>query len=335
VDLEVESLVSEEFKRRRLLVIGDAVSDQFLAGTISRISREAPVFILRHEETTTVPGAAANAAANIASLGAQVSLMSVIGTDRNGDELVRELERSGVGLDGLLRSDEVVTPTKTRVLAGQDYSPRQQVIRIDHEPRKGSVQAAGHDLLARIEDAVAAVDAVVISDYGYGVVTDAIFKAARSAAAGRGIPLVVDSRYKLTELVGATTATPNREEVRMIAGADCGDDDCEKLRERLMLEALLVTNGNQGMTLFEKDHAPFRIPVVGPTEPVDVTGAGDTVIATYSLGVAAGMSFRDAAIVANHAGAIVVMKRGTATVSPAELLESLRERGSTAAANPV
>lgn len=320
------------FSDRRVVVVGDAVADQFLAGTITRISREAPVFILRHDETTTLPGAAANAAANIAALGASVDLLSVIGEDENGDNLLKALGDAGIQTRGVLRSAGVTTPTKTRVLAARDYSPLQQVIRIDREPREGSLAPAAAELTALFEDAAEKVDAIVISDYGYGAVTGALFDKAVSIAAERRIPLVVDSRYRLMEFAGATSATPNREEVRNIAGGDCTNADCELLRERLRLDALLITNGNQGMTLFERGREPFRMDAVGPKEPVDVTGAGDTVIAAYSLALAAGMSFRRAAEVANHAGGIVVMKRGTSTVSRDELVPSLRTGDASSAA---
>jgi rfaE bifunctional protein kinase chain/domain len=178
-------------------------------------------------------------------------------------------------------------------------------------------------LRQHLADAGGQADAIIVSDYNYGVVFDEIYVDARSIAKQRGIPLIVDSRSRLSALRNATTATPNREEVEQILGADLTLDNCESLRESLGLEALLVTNGNQGVVLFENGKPPLRLPAVGPAEPVDVTGAGDTVIAAYALGLASGLSFADAANAANHAGGIVVTKKGTASVAAEELLSSL------------
>ncbi|MFL6375477.1 MAG: bifunctional heptose 7-phosphate kinase/heptose 1-phosphate adenyltransferase [Pyrinomonadaceae bacterium] len=314
--------VLEGFKGKHVIVIGDAVADQFLAGTISRVSREAPVFILRHDETITLPGAAANAAANVAALGGEVTLFGFCGADANGSALRSSLGERQVN-DGLLDVPGFSTTTKVRVLAGNSYATRQQVIRIDYE--EGTAIGDEHRLalMREFSKAVDTADAIIVSDYGCGVVSPEIFKAIKHAADDRDIPLVIDSRHRLEQFAGAISATPNREEVEQILGSDFTEDDCSKLRGRMALKALLVTNGNQGMTLFEADKAPVKIPAVGSTEPVDVTGAGDTVIATYALGLAAGMSFREAADVANHAGGIVVMKKGTATVTTEELVHSL------------
>ena len=164
---------------------------------------------------------------------------------------------------------------------------------------------------------------MIVSDYNCGVVTSEVFEKARSVAQERGIPLIVDSRFRLTEFSGATTATPNREEVENILGKDFSIDDCASLRVRLGYRSLLVTNGNQGMLLIEEGREPLNIDAIGSKEPVDVTGAGDTVIAAYALGLASGLSFADAATIANHAGGIAVMKKRTATVTAEELIRSL------------
>jgi rfaE bifunctional protein kinase chain/domain len=308
---------------KRIVVIGDAVADQFLEGTISRVSREAPVFILRHDETTTLPGGAANAAANVAALGAQAILLGYIGDDRNGHSLRDSLEECHVDTTGLLSVPGISTTTKVRVLAGHAHSSRQQVIRIDYEDASTIAAEYNAALLAKFKDIAEGADAIVISDYGYGVVSTAVFDEAKRFAKARGIPLVIDSRHRLEEFTGATTATPNTEEVEQVLGQDFTVEDCSRLRDRLGLEALLVTNGNKGMTLLESGKDPRAIPAVGAAQPVDGTGAGDTVIAAYTVALAAGMSFREAAEIANHAGGIVVMKKGTATVTTAELFESL------------
>jgi rfaE bifunctional protein kinase chain/domain len=321
--MTLQQNVKSGFAGKRIVVIGDALADQFLEGTISRVSREAPVFILRHDETTTFPGGAANAAANVAALGAEAILIGYIGTDANGQALSTSLQKRNVDTSGLVSVPEMPTITKIRVLAGHSHANRQQVIRIDYDDHSTIAPEYLAALVVKLLEAAKTADAIIISDYGYDVVSASLFAAAKAIAKDRHIPIVIDSRHRLTEFTGATTATPNREEVEQILGADFTAEDCSRLREQLGLEALLVTNGNKGMALFQIDADPVTIPVVGSAQPVDGTGAGDTVIAAYTLALAAGMSFQEAAEVANHAGGIVVMKKGTATVTAAELLESL------------
>lgn len=322
--LDLTKTILEIFPQKTVLVLGDLAADQFLNGTISRISREAPVIILRHDTTNTIPGAAANAAVNVASLGGKPVLIGLTGTDLNSETLITELGRRGVDDSNIVIDPGFTTTTKVRVLAGQHYAARQQVIRIDYENSAAVSDNAKQALRENLARASAQADAIIVSDYNYGAVFPEIFEDARLIAAGRGIPLIVDSRYGLEGLSGATTATPNREEVEAILGTDFTTDDCAALRKKLGLKALLVTNGNRGMMLFRENEAPLQIDAVGSTEPVDVTGAGDTVIAAYALGLASGLGFADAASIANHAGGIVVMKKATACVSTGELLESLK-----------
>ena len=322
--MDIYSTIKDKFPLKTVVIIGDLVADQFLNGTISRVSREAPVFILRHENTNTVPGAAANAAVNVASLGGQTILIGLTGADANGKTLIDGLVSSGVDCTGVTTTPDFATTTKVRVLAGQHYAARQQVIRIDYENSSEISSEIKQKLRDELADRSEITDAIIVSDYNYGAVFPDIFEDARAIAERRRIRLIVDSRFRLTDLSNATTATPNREEVEQILGENFTAADCSELRSQLGLEALLVTNGNQGMLLCEKDKAPLKIDVVGSTEPVDVTGAGDTVIAAYALGLASGLSFADAANIANHAGGLVVMKKGTASVTADELLESLR-----------
>jgi D-glycero-beta-D-manno-heptose-7-phosphate kinase len=317
--------ILDSFRGRRVLIAGDLVADQFLEGTISRVSREAPVFIMRHDTTETRPGGAANAAANVASLGGVPMVVGLTGADAAGDMLRNALTERGAGLVSVLRVDGAQTTTKVRVLAGQHYAARQQVIRIDYESSIPNAEEVGTQLIAHLQEAASTADAIVVSDYGYGAVSSALFESAKRIARDRNIPLVADSRFRLEAFAGASTATPNQDEVEQILGPGFTDADCESLRERLGLEALLVTRGNKGMLLVEKGNAPLSIEAVGPTAPVDVTGAGDTVIAAYAVGLASGLSYADAASVANHAGGVVVMKRGTATATADELLAFARE----------
>jgi rfaE bifunctional protein kinase chain/domain len=320
--------IIERFAERRLLVIGDSIADQFIHGAISRVSREAPVFILRHEQTETVPGGAANCAMNLASLGAKVSLISVAGDDEPGRALVEKLKSAGVDCSGVITSEAIRTTTKVRILAGQLHSTRQQVIRIDYEDEPLN----NPDLRAQLRDSVRrqmqTADAAIISDYNYGVADDGLIAFARDEATTRGIPIVADSRFGLSNFVGFTSATPNEDEVEHLLGRQFTklselESECERLRGRLGYRALLVTRGGHGMVLLQDGVPPVRLEAVGAHEPVDVTGAGDTVMATYALALACGSSFSDAARLANYAGGLVVMKRGTATVMQEELEHSI------------
>lgn len=315
--------ISDRFRGRRVVVVGDVVADQFLHGTISRVSREAPVFILEHDETDTRAGGAANAAANVASLGGDPVLVGFIGNDVNGELLSESLAKANVECRHMVSDDRLRTTTKVRVLAGQQYAPRQQVIRIDYADRN----AISEDLIKKLEQNVVAAcegaEAIIVSDYNYGAAHPKIVEIARRESESRGVPLLVDSRFRLTELQGVTAATPNQEEVEHILGRGFSNESCASLRERLGYKALLVTRGNKGMTLFEEGSESRHLDAVGSKEPIDVTGAGDTVIGAFALGLASGLSFSDAATVANHAGGIVVMKRGTASVTADELIASL------------
>ncbi|CAN5137526.1 D-glycero-beta-D-manno-heptose-7-phosphate kinase [soil metagenome] len=321
---EIAATIQQTFPDKTIVVVGDIVADQFLNGTISRVSREAPVFILRHDETLTLPGAAANASANVASLGGKPIMIGCVGRDSASESLIEALDNAGVDCSQINVVAEMKTTRKLRVLAGQHYAARQQVIRIDYEnsiPHGQEVQDGLRSALALVAPRA---DAIIISDYDYGTIFPEIVEDALSFSRDLNIPLIVDSRYRLQLMANATTATPNREEVEQILGSDFTSDQCAGLRKQLGYKALLVTNGNQGMSLFEQDKSEVRIPAVGSTEPVDVTGAGDTVIAAYALALASGMTFEDAALIANHAGGIVVMKKGTAVAHASELIDSIR-----------
>jgi rfaE bifunctional protein kinase chain/domain len=313
-----------------VVVVGDAVADQFLYGEITRVSREAPVLILRHERTETVPGGAANCAHNLATLGAQSSLVAVAGTDAPGRALVGRLKDAGVDCAGVVTSNSQPTTTKVRVLAGQTHSLKQQVIRIDYEGAPLSDAALKAQVCARLREAVATADAIIVSDYNYGVACDEVIATLREVARERGVPVLIDSRFRLTDFAGFTSATPNEDEFEHTHGTRIEDatrleSAAADLLARLRHRALLVTRGKHGMLLVEAGELPLHLPAVGEREAVDVTGAGDTVIATYALALASGASFADAARLANHAGGIVVMKRGTACVTTDELLASLSE----------
>lgn len=325
-----ERLISivRRFPQRRILVIGDSVADQFVYGVIGRVSREAPVFILRHEHTETVPGGAANCAVNLASLGARVSLISMAGEDEAGRALVEKLNSAGVDCSGVLTSPALRTTTKVRILAGQLHSTRQQVIRIDYEGERLSDPKLRARLRERVLEQAETADAVIISDYNYGVADPEMASFIRQAAAARKIPVLADSRFKLSDFTEFTSATPNQDEVEKLLGKQLMQQDeleraGEELRDRLRYRALLVTRGSNGMMLLEDGVPAVHLDAVGAREPVDVTGAGDTVIAAYTLALASDSSFPDAARLANYAGGLVVMKRGTASITRDELENSV------------
>ncbi|MBA2605834.1 MAG: hypothetical protein H0U96_03065 [Acidobacteria bacterium] len=328
--LELFDKIGEQFSEKRIVIIGDLVADQFLRGTIARVSREAPVFILRHDETETLAGSAANAAVNVAALGGTAVLVGLIGKDSTGSALLEKLEQSKVECQYIVSDKNFRTTTKVRVLAGQHYAPRQQVIRIDYENAKEISREAIDKLNKNFYSAAERADAIIISDYNYGVANTQIIRIAKEISATQKIPLLVDSRFGLTNFLGATSATPNQDEVEQILGKNFTMDDCIKLCESLGFESLLITRGNNGMLLIEQNKSPIEFEAIGAKEPIDVTGAGDTVIAAYALGLASGLSFVEAAKIANHAGGIVVMKKGTASADLDELLTSLAKNTNSA-----
>lgn len=322
------------FPQRRVVVVGDLVADQFLYGQISRVSREAPVLILRYERTETMPGGAANCAVNLAALDGRASLVGLVGEEEAGRALLDKLCGAGVECNGVLTIPGGRTTTKVRILAGQAHSTRQQVIRIDYESEPTIEHALREHLRARLREELANADAVIISDYNYGVADAETIAVIREAAQARGLPVLVDSRFGLARFPGFTSATPNEDEVEQLLDSKTMSTEQVmaaglELRARLGYRALLITRGSQGMLLIEEGAEPLHIPAVGSREAVDVTGAGDTVIATYTLALASGASFADAAHLANHAGGLVVMKRGTASINRQELLSSVLRWGET------
>jgi rfaE bifunctional protein kinase chain/domain len=324
--------IVRRFPQSKIVVVGDLVADQFLFGGISRVSREAPVLILRYERTETTPGGAANCACNLAALDAKAVIIGVVGEDEAGSALIEKLRAANVDCGGIVASPSVRTTTKVRVLAGQSHSTRQQVIRIDYEDRPLADDNLREHLRSRMKEEIATADAVIISDYNYGLADAQMVEAIREATLERNIPVLVDSRFGLTRFTGFTSATPNEDEVEQVLGQQFTDvAELEaagrKMRERLNYRALLITRGSHGMLLLEDGSEPLYIETIGAREAVDVTGAGDTVIATYALALALGSSFADAAHLANHAGGLVVMKRGTATINRQELLSSVLRWG--------
>jgi rfaE bifunctional protein kinase chain/domain len=316
--------VLARFPRVRVTVVGDLIADEFIFGKLDRVSREAPVLILGYDSTEVVPGGAGNAAANAAALGARVRVCGLVGRDAPGRRLLSALAEVA-DISGVVRSSAFVTPVKTRILAGGTHSAKQQVVRIDRACGR-ITPALSRRVEASLASALKQSDVVIISDYGSGLVTPALWQRAMTGAGKSAAPLMlVDSRYALEGFTGATAATPNESEVEAWLGKPIGDDKAvlEKAGRRLLdvlgARAVLVTRGSKGMALFERGKATDHIPIVGSDQVTDVTGAGDTVIAAFSLALAARASFAEAARLANVAGGVVVMKRGTATVTSAEI----------------
>jgi rfaE bifunctional protein kinase chain/domain len=319
----------DAFSRQTILVVGDFVADEFVSGEIARVSREAPVLILRHRQTQLVPGGGANAVNNLADLGARVLPVAVVGDDESGRGLLRYFRRKGVDTGAVERLSGWTTATKTRFLAGWTHTTRQQVLRVDREPAP-LPEAVARRLERRAKALLGRANALLLSDYGLGVVTPAL--ARRFLGRRRRLPVTVDSRHDLLAFagLGITAATPNEPELEAQYRTRIGSDTAllarlgERARRKMGLEALVVTRGKDGMVVFERRRRPRAIPIYGTDQVADVTGAGDTVISVFTLALAAGGTFYQAARLANYAGGIVVMKQGTATVSHAELESAVR-----------
>lgn len=317
------------FPRLTITVLADLVADEFIYGEISRVSREAPVLILRHRERTVVPGGGANAVYNLAALGVTVLPVGVVGDDEPGRLLLHAFREKHIALSGVSTVKNFPTVTKTRILAGQTHSSRQQVVRVDREPDNELPRLYRNRLLEAAREFAHTSDALLVSDYGYGAATPDLFERLRAAGAYDDVPITLDSRYRMLEFHGATSATPNEPEVEAALGIRIGHDTPRlmqvgrELLDRMHLESLVITRGRDGMVCFSHDKQPVDIPIHGSDQVADVTGAGDTVIATYTAALAAGADPCDAARIANFAGGIVVMKRGTATVSRDELLAAI------------
>ena len=325
--------IVDAFPKVTITVLGDLVADEFVYGEIARVSREAPVLILKHRERTVVPGGGANAVNNLADLGVNVLPVGAIGDDEPGRMLVKFFRHKRIPVSGVLKDKTYATVTKTRILAGMTHNSRQQVVRVDREPENPPNRHLTRELFLAAREYLRASDALLVSDYGYGSATPAIVNALRQAGRRKVVllPLILDSRYRLLEYSGATAATPNEPEVEAALGFRV-DDDWQKLAQageqiiqKMKLQSLLITRGRDGMVAFEQGRQPVDIPIFGSDQVTDVTGAGDTVIAAFSAALAAGATTEEAAQLANYAGGIVVMKRGTATVSREELLRAIEQ----------
>jgi len=330
MDISAQRLkdIISHLKNLKIAVLGDIVADIYVYGKPVRLSREAPVLVVRHDGERILPGSAGNTIHNLCQLGARVFPVGILGDDEAGRSLLTQFSAMNVEMDGLISLKERNTITKTRIMAGDDHTSKQQVIRIDREVREPlpeSAEARMADYLDAIGDEV---DAFVVSDYGYDLLTRGLLDRLKTLATRRTV--VVDSRYRLRLFSGVTAITPNESEAEAASQTSIGTgqnaiDVGQRLRDELDLRAVLITRGNRGMVLVDDSGNSSDIPICGSDEITDVTGAGDTVAAVFTASLAAGASFYEAARLSNYAGAVVVMKRGSATASPEEIIRLIEE----------
>jgi rfaE bifunctional protein kinase chain/domain len=320
--------ILDQFRDRRVLVVGDLVLDEYLIARATRLSREAPVPVLELVERSWRPGAAANPAANVAALGGQAVMVGVIGRDGPGQQLRAELAKATVDAAGLVEVPHRTTAVKTRILATHASAHPQQMARIDDLPRGTLPLDAERELTARIERLLPDCAAVLVSNYRGGVVTPAILRAVVASARQHGIPTCVDTQGDLPTFRHFTLVKSNQPDAEAALGeALHTGDDFQRVGARLLREMdagqVVITRGGDGLSLIGNDGQHTHLPPTNRTEVWDVTGAGDTVIAVLALGLAAGVDPIEAAGLANAAAGLVVRRIGVATVSPAELLAAL------------
>lgn len=321
-----EGLVGR-FRNQKVAVCGDLMLDEYVWGTVERISPEAPVPIVSVTRESRVPGGAANVAANVAALGGTPFLLGVVGNDKAGQALLEGCQQRAIQVDGVLQSADRLTTIKTRVVAHN-----QQVVRIDREERIALSTSQVRELGDHCEEKFRAANAVIVSDYNKGVVTPELLSRISQFCRRKSIPLFLDCKQrKFRSGLWLTGLTPNERELEVLSATPIRNlgnlrTASQRLFRLLDLSCILVTRGEQGMVLFEKKGGVQQIPAVA-REVFDVTGAGDTVIATFALAYASGVPAREAVVLASAAAAQVVSKAGTATASPEEILQAIRENG--------
>jgi D-beta-D-heptose 7-phosphate kinase/D-beta-D-heptose 1-phosphate adenosyltransferase len=323
--IDVDKLV-QRFKKTTVLVVGDIMIDEFIWGKVTRISPEAPVPVVAVARENLLLGGAANVVHNVHSLGGRVLLAGLIGDDRMGEKIKKLLAEQKIDSEGLVVQAGRPTTVKTRVIAHS-----QQVVRFDRESRE-PISAQSQEMLLRyLDKSWGQVDGIIVSDYGKGLITPALMEFIMQRKKKEAKLVAVDPKMNNFNLyAGATVVTPNRQEAEAAAGKEIRDEDSlmevgRILLERFASQAILITRGEEGMVLFEREGDVINVPTVAK-EVYDVTGAGDTVISALTLALASGNAFPEAAVVANYAAGIVVGKVGTATVTPEELKKAISER---------
>ena len=316
--------VTAKLRGRRILVLGDMIADVYLTGNISRISREAPVLVLEQASERVVAGGAGNVLSNIATLGGNAFAAGVLGFDGSAKGLKETLENFGVTTEGLFCDEKRPTITKTRIIAGGRATVSQQIVRIDKAAKQPLAAAFVSSLQQYLAKVLPGVDGVVLSDYGYGTVSPALRDYVLAECKKQGIVTIVDSRYDIKSFRGVSYVKQNDEELAAAVGYEIKDEEQlfaagQELLQQLGAEGVLITRGEKGMVLFEKNGAVHNIPVTDKSEVYDVSGAGDTCVSAFILALAAGVEPVLAAELANFAAGIAVRKMGTATVTAAEL----------------
>ncbi|MCX8093487.1 MAG: bifunctional ADP-heptose synthase [Candidatus Goldbacteria bacterium] len=315
------------FKEKKILVLGDFILDEYVYGETERISREAPVLILKYNHSTYLAGGGANPVMNIKDLGAIPIAISVCGYDVHSKIMLNLLKSKKINLDTIIRDKNFNVPVKTRIMAGSVHTVKQQIVRIDRVGAKSISKETENTIINNLKEFIKKTDCLLVSDYGGPLLTDKIISII-SNYAKEGYKVVVDSRYALKKFKYITTGTPNETEAGPLVDIESYEEkDVEviikKLTNLIKAKGMVVTRGSKGMMIYENKKI-IKIPAFGSEEIVDVSGAGDTVASIISLALACGSSLKDAAYLANIGGGLVVMKRGVATVTSDELKKALK-----------
>ena len=320
----------KKFNKINILIIGDMVADVYLKGNISRVSREAPVLVLEHAGEKVVPGGAANVVHNVATLGGQAFAVGLIGNDKAGGGLRDILNDKNVETTGLIVEENRPTITKTRIIAGGSATVSQQIVRIDQEMKSPILNQTEESFINILKQVIDKIDAVVLSDYGSGMLSDKIRSFIIESCQEKNIKTIVDSRYDILKFEGVSFVKQNEAEAAKAVGFELTSEDAvvtagKILLEKLQAEGIIISRGEQGMSLIQDNGEIHHIPVVDKSEVFDVSGAGDTAVAAFILAIASGAKPVEATKIANFAAGIAVRKLGTATVSNEELKEVLGE----------
>ncbi len=320
----------KKFSKINILIIGDMVADVYLKGNISRVSREAPVLVLEHAGEKVVPGGAANVVHNVATLGGQAFAVGLIGNDKAGTGLRAILNDKNVDTTGLIVEENRPTITKTRIIAGGSATVSQQIVRIDQEMKSPILSQTEESFINILKQVIDKIDAVVLSDYGSGMLSDKIRSFIIESCQEKNIKTIVDSRYDILKFEGVSFVKQNEAEAAKAVGFELTSEDAvvtagKILLEKLQAEGIIISRGEQGMSLIQDNGEIHHIPVVDKSEVFDVSGAGDTAVAAFILAIASGAKPVEATKIANFAAGIAVRKLGTATVSNEELKEVLGE----------
>ncbi len=331
LDTQTLSRLTRGFAQTRLLVVGDLIADEFLTGQVGRISREAPVLVLYHQHTDVVPGGAANAAANMASLGAQVQVIGLFGDDPSGVALAKSLSERGIDSSGVVVDPSRPTTTKTRISAASQQSVTQQIVRVDRESREPISAEIEAQVFAALEAKIPQVDGILVSEYGNGLFTPRVIAKILELAKVHGKLVTVDAQCDLRLFPGVAAVTPNQPEAEANVGFAITDEATLMEAGRILLaetgaQNVLITRGANGIAIFEANGTVTQIPAFNRTEVFDVTGAGDTVVGTLTLALAGGASPVEATLLANLAASIVVRRFGTATTTVEELADALAKQ---------